>query len=144
MSMDKGRPGFLLFFEDFAALEILEPARFKEFVCALKSYAESGTEPAFKDATQTALFVLFRSKIDRDRASYERRVEQRRNASRSRWKDAGGDMRDDADASGRKPTGDVTATRNVTAAGDGNADASPDPRIVALEALKERIRRNAP
>ena len=132
-----GRPGFILFFDDFPALEVLEPKQFKEFVCALRAYAERSVEPVFDNATQKALFILFRSKIDRDSASYERRVEQRRNASRSRWGKASGGLRDNADASERNRNGDVDG--NVTRNGDGNVDTAPDPRVVALEELKRRI-----
>lgn len=135
--MATGRPGFILFFEDFPALEVLEPKQFKEFVCALRTYAERGVEPVFDDATQKALFILFRSKIDRDAASYERRVEQRKSASRSRWGKACGDMRDNADASERKGTGSVN--RDATGYGEGDVCTAPDPRVVALEELKRRI-----
>ena len=144
--MAKPKPGFMLYHEDVAALHLLDDAQLGALIRAMAAYSETGEARTLENDVLEMAFSMMRYKLDHDRERYETICEKRSEAGRLAH--AGKRQQMPANAANINVNPNVNLNSNPNINGNinsnisGSSMASPDPRIVALEALKERIRRN--
>lgn len=74
------RPGFMVYFRDWAALDGLNDAQFRAVFRAAFCYAEDGSENGLDDPMASLAFQMLKPRLDEDAARYEKKVEQTRAA----------------------------------------------------------------
>lgn len=79
-------PGFLLYHTDLRLLsQFLSNAAFKNVLCAVSDYMQTGAEPVLK-AEEDAAFIYLKSKADRQTEAYRKTCERNREIARKRKK----------------------------------------------------------
>ncbi len=146
--MAKQKPGFMLYHEDMAALHSLNDAQLGALIRAMTAYSETGEARPLEDGVLDMAFSMLRHKLDHDRERYEAICGKRSEAGRLAH--AGKRRQTPPNAANINvnpnvnPNSNINSNGNLNSNSSGSSMASPDPRIVALEELKERIRRNEP
>jgi len=82
------KPGFMLYFEDYASLrETLSADELISVLDAMSNYSETGALPDEEALSEAARICwrFVRPKLDRDARLYADKVEKRRNAANARW-----------------------------------------------------------
>ena len=77
-----GKPGFMVYFEDWLPLEALDDTQFRAVFRAATNYAQTGETDAISDPVANMVFMMLRSKIERDGSKYSSIIEKRREAGR--------------------------------------------------------------
>lgn len=83
--MARKRPGFMVYFDDVAALGGLDDAQFGELLRGMVAYAQTGKDPAFDNPVLMMAFSMLRCKLDMDAARYEKRVKAGQDGANRRW-----------------------------------------------------------
>ena len=110
-----GRPGFMVFFAEWEALDDLDDAQFRKVFRAALCYAHTGHELEIDDPMSKLAFQMLKPRLDEDAARYARKVEQARMAG-NRSKEAAANARrrasTDVDERGRASTDSTNTNAN--------------------------------
>lgn len=80
--MAKGKPGVLMYWETFDALEKLVDGKAKKMLRAIRLYAQYGENPDFSDDPALDMaWTFMRPKLDRDSERYKENGHKRRYAT---------------------------------------------------------------
>lgn len=92
MYKPKERPGVMLYWKTFDALEELVDGEAKQMLRAIRHYAQYGEAPDFENSPVCKMaWTLLKPELDADAERYERICEQRREAVIARWEKAKGE-----------------------------------------------------
>lgn len=92
MQKPKGRPGVLLYWETFDALEKLVDGKAKMMLRAIRQYAQHGESPDFsEDPALEMAWTFMKPRIDADAERYEENSLKRRYAAYCREQRKAGD-----------------------------------------------------
>ena len=72
------RPGFMVYFKEWAALDSLNDAQFRAVFRAAFCYSQTGNEAVPDDPMSALAYRMLKPRLDEDLARYERKVEQTR------------------------------------------------------------------
>ena len=140
MARRKERSGFVLYFDDIAALAAnLDDASVGKLILALSAYAKDGTEPQLADDALKMAFSLLRLKVDRDNEHYKAVSEAYAEAAQKR--EAERRQSSESSQSSRIATpGTGLGIGYGTGTGGGTGQGMPvDPRITEFERLKAKF-----
>lgn len=84
MKENKGRPGFMLYYSDFAGIDDYSTEECGELFRAILQYATAGEVPSFSDRGMRQIWRTIREALDRDEQRYAEKVEA--NRLRGRYK----------------------------------------------------------
>lgn len=100
--MADSRPGFMVYFRDWAPLKMLDDSQFRALFNAAFDYAASGKETPIHDPVVDLAFKMLCPRIEDDERRYQDKVEKARAAARRGVEIRSERERTTANASGRK------------------------------------------
>lgn len=80
VSKEKGRPGFVVYFDIRQSVELLSKEQTADLFLAMLNYAEYGELPNLDVPTQIC-FNMMRSRMDYDAEKYNKSIQQKRYAA---------------------------------------------------------------
>lgn len=84
--MAKEKPGVMLYWETFDALERMVDGQAKKMLIAIRLYAQHGELPNFEDDPVLDMaWTLLRPKLDTDETRYREKCEKNRENVMKRW-----------------------------------------------------------
>ncbi len=86
MSKQNERPGVMLYWKTFDALERMVDGQVKKMLRAIRNYAQRGELPDFTgEPVLDMAWTLLRPELDADAERYEKVRKSRREAANERW-----------------------------------------------------------